>query len=38
MQYDCFIEALSQQVGQKVYLFKMSVDGAMFGFDLVWQM
>jgi len=29
---------LGQQVGQKYYLFKMSIDGTMFGFDLVRQM
>jgi hypothetical protein len=34
--YDnCF---LGQQVGQKVYLFKTSINGTMFGFDLVWRM
>jgi hypothetical protein len=34
--YDnCF---LGQQVGQNVYLFKTSINGAMFGFDLVWRM
>jgi hypothetical protein len=28
---NCFLD---QQVGQKVYLFKMSIDGAVFKFDL----
>jgi len=27
-----------QQAGQKVYLFKMSINGTMFEFDLVWRM
>jgi hypothetical protein len=32
---------LGQQVGQKVYLFKVSMDGVVFGFDLAmmtWKM
>ncbi len=29
---NCFF---GQRVGQKVYLFKMSIDGIVFGFDLV---
>jgi hypothetical protein len=32
IQDNCF---LGQLVGHKVYLFKMSVNGSMFGFDLV---
>jgi hypothetical protein len=35
---NCF---LGQQVGQKVYLFKVSMDGVVFGFDLAmmtWKM
>ncbi len=34
IQNNCF---LSQQVGQKVYLFKIFIDGIVFKFDLVWQ-
>jgi hypothetical protein len=34
IQNNCFF---SQLVGQKVYLFKIFVDGVVFKFDLVWQ-
>jgi len=34
IQDNCF---LSQRVGQKVYLFKMSINGVASEFDIVWK-